>query len=95
MIPDIEFFKIALQGGSFVLVAWLVTWTFRHTIPRLADQFDRTINAQRVEFLAALDKQRTEFREEIHLERGTHERGIHEVLTELREIRAEGANREA
>lgn len=95
MIPDAEFFKIALQGGSFVLVAWLVTHVFRHTLPRLADAFDRTINVQRAEFLAALEKQRVEFREEIHLERGTYERGIREVLTELKEIRADGAGRDS
>ena len=96
MIPDAEMLKLFLQGGSFVVMAWLVTHVFRHTLPRLAEQFDTTVNGQRKEFLEEIGRQRTEFREELHLEREAFAKRLGEIVDTVRsQERTNGHVREA
>lgn len=62
--------------AAFSLVAWLVRHTFSHTIPRLAEDFQKmltdqrkaavdTINAERVSFIEETRAQRRDFLEEL------------------------------
>lgn len=43
------------------LVAWLVRRVFTHTIPRLADQYQKSLERQQDLFTASLDKQQNIF----------------------------------
>jgi glutathionylspermidine synthase len=48
---------IGANIGAISLIAWLVRHTFQHTIPRLADQFAKSLEDTRKSFTEALDKQ--------------------------------------
>lgn len=58
---DAEMFKILIQGGSFALVVFGFVWTLVKVVPRLEARQDAKDNA----FLAALDKQHVEHKEEL------------------------------
>lgn len=52
---------IGANAGAIVLISWLVQHTFKHTIPRLADQFSKTLEDMRKSFTEALDKQHNNY----------------------------------
>lgn len=56
-----EYLKLLVNGGAFVILAWLIRHTFTHTVPRIVDQFSESLK----------DQQGT-FREEMRLEREAH-----------------------
>lgn len=56
-----EYFKMAVNGGAFVILAWLIRHTFQHTVPRIVSQFSQS-----------LKEQQGTFQEEMRLERAAH-----------------------
>lgn len=69
--------------GALGFIFWLVWRTFNHTIPRLAESFEKGISEQRqdhraeldrarAEYLQALATQRKEFTDQLERERAFH-----------------------
>jgi hypothetical protein len=58
-----------VNGGALILVIWLVIHTFKHTIPRLVDDFKVAIKEQRNSFVEELREERKMFREELGAQR--------------------------
>jgi len=55
---DAETLKLLVQGGSFVVLAWVIHWLFTRTIPGIVNRFTETIDKQGEAFSTEMDKQR-------------------------------------
>ena len=55
---DADTLKLLIQGGSFVVLAWVIHWLFTRTIPGIVDRFTETIDKQGETFSSEMDKQR-------------------------------------
>lgn len=83
---SIELIKAVGEGGGLVLIAWLIFHTFRHTIPRLANSFDKTNERLVDRFSGELKEQRKEFITELKEQRQADRAERHQANTELREM---------
>lgn len=70
--------------GAFSLVAWLVRHTFSHTIPRLAEQFQEMLTAQREAAITSSQSERAAYIEDAKAQR-------RDFLEELRRLSTEAA----
>ncbi len=63
MNPDVSFF-VDLVGniGALGFIFWLVWRTTNHTIPRLAQSFEESVDKSRADFREELKEQRVDFR---------------------------------
>lgn len=57
---ETEWIKLAMQGGALLVVAWLVFYTHRYTIPDRDKQFHEQIRDQRQELVAEIRDTRKE-----------------------------------
>lgn len=57
---EVEWIKLAMQGGALFIVAWLVFYTHRYTIPERDKQFNETIKDQRHELIVEIRDTRKE-----------------------------------
>lgn len=78
-----------LNVGAFGLVAWLVKHTFSHTIPRLAEGFEKALTEHRVEFATALQEQRHEFLVQLNSQLEEQRAERRECIARVDELRQE------
>jgi hypothetical protein len=63
---DASFFvEIISNLGALGFILWLVWRTTNHTIPRLAESFEKGIKEAREDHRVSLDQQRQDFRESL------------------------------
>lgn len=63
--------EVSFAGGAFGLVVWVVQRTFKHTIPRLAEDFRAALTQQQAAYREDLKETREAFRDELRAERLT------------------------
>lgn len=79
-----------IQLGSFGVLAWLVLYLFRVSIPKTQENFQKFSDEQRTDFLAALKDQRTDFRASL-TELSNNNAKVSESVDELTEaVRQKG-----
>ena len=81
--------ELSFAGGAFGLVVWVVQRTFKHTIPRLAKEFQTSLSQQQAAYREDLKDTREAFREELRAERVS----LQELLCSERECRERMAAR--
>jgi len=81
--------ELSFAGGAFGLVVWVVQRTFKHTIPRLAEDFRKTLTQQQAAYREDLKETRDAFREELRAERVS----LQELLASERSCRERMAER--
>jgi hypothetical protein len=75
------------NGGALLLVMWLVFHTFKHTIPRLAKDFNTALKEQRASFIEELREERNMCREELAAQRQEFGLKINELAGAIDRLR--------
>ena len=82
----IDVLKWGINLGAFGLIVWLVRYTFKSTIPRLAKDFRETLQQERQLFFEELRSQRDDFKGELKYERALWGEKIEGLTTAITDI---------
>lgn len=85
-----EWMMPVVQLGSFGVLAWLVLYLFRVSIPKTQENFQQFSDQQRQDFLAEIKSQRTDFKQTLSEMATTHAKvsdSVDDLATTIRERR--------
>lgn len=85
-----EYFKLVINGGAFVILAWLIRHTFQHTVPRIVDQFTVALKDQQTVFREEMAATRESSAESLRLEREAHTKEVDEFWKYLADQKERG-----
>ena len=78
--------KPVMEMGAFGLIVWLVRHVFTHTVPRLAESFDRQLTRSLDSFERIHREDRDAYREELRLKREADARSIAELTSAIERL---------
>ena len=78
--------ELVSQLGSLGFILWLVWRTTNHTIPRLAESFERNLREAREDFKEMLRQERQDFREMSEKEREFFSRQMEMKTREVTQV---------